>query len=304
MALPRARAAMVVAHPSHELRVHGWLESARPRVLVLTDGSGRAGQPRLDWTTQVIARTGAERGGIYGRMTDLEVYAAVLTQDFDLFISLAEEMAEEFVREGIEYVAGDAVEGYNVAHEVCRLTIGAAVEMASRGGSQQIANFDFLVVGPPDDCPDELRPKSIRLCLDDEALARKLDAARSYHPKLAADVDAALNGQLFRGVRRFTEPELAAAAVRAAGDMEKLRDHPELAARVDATFGGIRIESFCEEYLRPIDNRAGVSVSQQPFYELYGERLVEAGHYKQVIRHREHMIPLADALWEHVERRG
>lgn len=32
------RAALVVAHPGHELRVYGWLEQARPRVFVLTDG--------------------------------------------------------------------------------------------------------------------------------------------------------------------------------------------------------------------------------------------------------------------------
>ena len=31
----------MVAHPSHELRVHGWLQTSHARVVVLTDGSGR-----------------------------------------------------------------------------------------------------------------------------------------------------------------------------------------------------------------------------------------------------------------------
>ncbi|MGE0128099.1 MAG: hypothetical protein AB7U82_08465 [Blastocatellales bacterium] len=76
MAVPNARAALVVAHPSHELRVHGWLETARPLVFVLTDGSGRSGKSRLDWTTQVLERAGVERGRVYGRLTDLEEYVA------------------------------------------------------------------------------------------------------------------------------------------------------------------------------------------------------------------------------------
>src|SRR6267142_6198654 len=47
------RAALVVAHPSHELRVHGWLQMCHPWVLVLTDGSGRTGEPRLLSTRKV-----------------------------------------------------------------------------------------------------------------------------------------------------------------------------------------------------------------------------------------------------------
>ena len=42
------KAALIVAHPGHELRVHHWMELARPLVLVLTDGSGRQGN-RIKW---------------------------------------------------------------------------------------------------------------------------------------------------------------------------------------------------------------------------------------------------------------
>jgi hypothetical protein len=36
---------------------------------------------------------------------------------------------------------------------------------------------------------------------------------------------------------------------------------------------------------------------------LHSERQVAAGHYERVIRYREHLLPLADALCEHVGRR-
>lgn len=47
VSVPGARAGLMIAHPGHELLVHGWLEVAHPRVFVLTDGSGRCAQSRL-----------------------------------------------------------------------------------------------------------------------------------------------------------------------------------------------------------------------------------------------------------------
>src|SRR5688500_7986770 len=160
-----ARAALVVAHPSHELRLHGWLEQAKPCVCILTDGGGRSGEPRLSRTTEVISRAGAKQGPIYGQLTDLEVYGAILKGDAELFAGIVEELARMFLDEGIEYVVGDAAEGYSVTHDMCRVMIGAAVDMAERRYNHRVANYDFLVVGPPDECPDELRGAAVWLQL-------------------------------------------------------------------------------------------------------------------------------------------
>src|SRR6185436_19702280 len=141
-----ARAALVVAHPSHELRLHGWLEQVKPYVCVLTDGGGRAGEPRLDRTTEVLSRAGARQGTIYGRLADLEVYSAILNGEVELFTELVEELAQAFVNERIEYVVGDAAVGYNVTHDMCRIVIGAAVELAQQQYDHRVENFDFAVV--------------------------------------------------------------------------------------------------------------------------------------------------------------
>lgn len=84
----QARAALVVAHPSHELLVHGWLQLNRPQVFVLTDGSGRSGSSRLSQTTRLLEQVGAQRGSIYGRLTDLEAYAINLKHNVSYFILL------------------------------------------------------------------------------------------------------------------------------------------------------------------------------------------------------------------------
>src|SRR5438876_6336532 len=71
---PGRRAALVIAHPGHELRVHAWVELAQPLAFVLTDGSGHTGQSRLASTSRLLDQTGASSGGIYGRLTDRALY--------------------------------------------------------------------------------------------------------------------------------------------------------------------------------------------------------------------------------------
>lgn len=164
------RAALVVAHPGHELRLHGWLEAARPGVFVLTDGAGRTGRSRLPFTSRILGRAGATPGPIFGRFTDPEIYAAVLAGRLDVFTALARELAAALA--DVDYVVGDAAEGYNPAHDLCRLVVDAAVALAQR----PILSFDFPLVGPP----DRQLAGRVRLVLDDAAFARKLDAACAY----------------------------------------------------------------------------------------------------------------------------
>ena len=301
-----ARAALVVAHPSHELRLHGWLEQARPYVCVLTDGGGRSGEPRLGRTTEVLSRAGARQGAIYGRLSDLDVYSAILNEDAEIFARLVEELARMFANERIEYVVGDAAEGYSVTHDVCRIMIGAAVDLAELRYGRCVENFDFLVVGPPDECPDELREQAITLELDDEAFDRKVKAALGYSPKLAKDVEDALAGAPFRGVLRFSQPQLAgevdvevSTSVRA-----EMNSRPALKEKMRDMMDGVPLDVFRIECLRPVDSQSGTdwTIDERPFYELYGEKLVAAGRYEKVIRYEEHVLPLAQAIRAKVER--
>ena len=301
-----ARAALVVAHPSHELRLHGWLERTQPYVCVLTDGGGRSGEPRLDRTTEVLSLAGATQGAIYGRLTDLEVYSAILNGDAKLFAAIVDELAQAFAFECIDYVAGDAAEGYSVTHDICRVMIGAAVEMTERRYGHRVMNFDFLVVGPPDECPDALRDRAFWLQLDDAAFDRKVTAARRYTPELAKDVDDALAGAPFRGVMRFSQPQLdgevdveVSTSVRAG-----LESRPALKEQMRDMIDGVPLDAFRIECLRPVDNESGThwTTDERPFYELYGEKLVAAGRYERVIRYEEHMLPLAQAIRAKAER--
>lgn len=254
------RAALVVAHPGHELRVHGLCERARPLVCVLTDGSGSSSRSRLAATTALLARLGATPGPIYGRLTDRALYAALLAGDHALLTALAAELAAAFSEAGIEVVAGDAAEGFNPGHDLCRLLVNAALaHLAARGGPP-IENLEFPLDAAPEmpegaaPAPEGPEPAGgCRLVLDDAALARKLAAARAY-PGLESEVERAL------------------------------ARHGERAFRV--------------ERLRPVAYGLDLAprLHDPPLYERYGAERVAAGRYAEVIRFRRHLVPAAERL--------
>lgn len=281
--LRHASTALIVAHPGHEMRLHHWLASARPLVCILTDGSGRSGLSRLDSTTSYLREIGARPGSLYGRFSDQEIYQSLLHQDFALFINLVNELAEAFEREHVEMVVGDAAEGYNSTHDVCRLLVNAAVEMANKAGKVRIVNYDFPVVDRPDSCPENLRAAAVWLHLDDATFAGKLAAARKYYPELIAEMETALSDSgsspLHTYFKQQDEMNYAAAAAETCLDM------------------------FRVECLRPVveQEQSNCLMQHKPFYESHGERQVAAGYYAQTIRYREHLAPLASALREHVE---
>ena len=186
------KAALVIGHPGHELRVFHWLEITKPTVFVITDGSGRSGQTRLPSTARILDSVGGRQGSFYGRLTDSEAYLAILNHDFDLFVGLARELAEFLADEQIDYVVGDALEGYNPTHDVCRLVTNTGIAMAKRFAGRDLENFDFPLTGPPAACPDSRADTCISLRLDNEAFARKMAAARSY-TELDSEVDAAIS---------------------------------------------------------------------------------------------------------------
>ena len=271
----RPRTILMIAHPGHELRVHGWLETALSEVWILTDGSGRTRRSRIDSTTRVLEATGAARGPVYGDMTDGDLYEAVLGLDHRRFKEYVNLLAEELIRKEIDYVAGDAAEGYNPAHDICRFVINAAIRLVKRKTTKQIANYDFTLAGAPGQRPEDLRARSLWIDLDDAALARKLSAAENY-PELQAEVASALNGETFHQLL-------------------------DLAERARATFGVTNASNFRVECLRPINGDTVPASNHVPFYEAYGEKQVMTGNYSEVIRYREHLLPLAAALDRHVE---
>jgi len=243
------KSALVIAHPGHELLVYNWLSLANPCVFVLTDGSGHSHKSRLHRTTSILNSLGARPGSIYGRLTDADAYSAILAGEVGVFINVASELAEALVHNRIEYIVGDAIEGYNPVHDICRLIINAAVKKVCQMG-YCVANFDV-------------------------SLAYQL-----YHAqKSTADIVS-----------------IAASEQMLAEKLQVARDYSELAVDVNRIIAQEGVTSLGIEYLRPVNENSYQVFQERPYYEVYGERQVAAGHYQQVIRYRDHVLPIGEAL--------
>jgi hypothetical protein len=87
--------------------------------------------------------------------------------------------------------------------------------------------------------------------------------------------------------------------------LDAARSYDELSADIDEMLKVGGMDGIRTETLRPVPRvplNEGVNV-ERPFYETYGEKQVAAGHYQTVLRYREHLMPLANALRQYPERK-
>jgi len=186
------RLALVIGHPGHELRVFGLVSEFKPRVYMLTDGSGRHGIPRTPSSVALISKLGATRGELFARMSDADIYRAILEQNFSGFCCMVRELAASFLKHNIGWVAGDAAEGFNPTHDLCRGLTNAAVLLTERMCGRRIANFEISLTEWEQGCPSPLHDhQCMHWTLDDHQLAEKIAAAKQY-VELKNEVERAL----------------------------------------------------------------------------------------------------------------
>jgi len=184
------RSLLVVAHPGHELRLYGWMTQNRPDVIVLTDGGGSVGQPRVASSRQLINAVGATACSLFGANSDQQFYAALLNADYGFFSSLETAIADTLRGETYDVVVADPFEGYNPTHDLCRLLVNVALERLRRERRTHIANYEYALTAPLPTSPVGA-PPDVVLKLDGSALATKIAAARGY-PELQWEVDRAV----------------------------------------------------------------------------------------------------------------
>jgi hypothetical protein len=98
-------------------------------------------------------------------------------------------------------------------------------------------------------------------------------------------------------VVELTAAEHTAKMARARAQAASLADIEALIARYGA-------DAYRRETLSPVAHWEDIDSGAPPLYERYGEERVAAGQYQTVIRLREHMLPLRDALRAAVEKRS
>jgi hypothetical protein len=177
---------MLFAHPGHELRAYHLLERVRPCVIALTDGSGSAAEGRTEASRALVTGAGAQPASMFGALTDRDAYAALMAGAGDTFLSLLDAVERTIVVNGIRTMVVDAAEGFNPVHDVCHW-IGRAAAMRVRRAGTPLDLFEIDLVSHPDS-----EGEGLRLVLDDDAFARKLEAVARY-AALQAEAHAAFD---------------------------------------------------------------------------------------------------------------
>ena len=243
------RCALVVGHPGHELRVWGWMRAVGPLVAVLTDGSGHEGHPRLQLSREICTRAKATPSELFGLVTDAAIYQAVLQGDASFFIDLADRLTAWLVREQITIVVGDAIEGYNPTHDLCRILLNRAVRLAC--SARPVTTYAFDLTGPPGP-PAEGPAVSVTLSPDD--LAVKIATCRAYGHDvggtLVTEIDGLLeqHGEVLFG-REYLIPE---DAWRNAAAPAGYRPYYETYGERQVAAGHYRTVIRYDEHVRPL----------------------------------------------------
>ncbi len=184
MPLTAVKSALCVGHPGHEMRVFEWMRRTQPLFDVLTDGSGPDRVSRFYLTENVAHRAGATRGIFRGAYSDRQFYDLILQKTPGPFLEMADRLAESWIAQEIELVAGDMQEGFNPTHEVCRMLINAAVKRVRRKTCRELVNLEF----PLEQMRLPGRTPAVVVEITDEQFRMKRAAAEAY-PALATEVD-------------------------------------------------------------------------------------------------------------------
>jgi hypothetical protein len=82
------------------------------------------------------------------------------------------------------------------------------------------------------------------------------------------------------------------------------KSYAELAEEVDRALALMGPEYFRQEYLLPACADSSKNATHKPCYERIGEQRVAAGKYATALRYEQHVLPIFQALREHVALRG
>jgi hypothetical protein len=189
LGLKDKRCALAIAHPGHELRVLGSLFELCPAVYILTDGSGSRGIPRISSTSRLIQEIGGTNSFMFGQYNDRQIYALVLAKASSFFLKISDQLAEDWIRNDIETVIGDAYEGAIMTHDLWRGIIDRAIRIASNALGREIENLEFELEKNPLSPSEQAEVHSV-IRLPDEVWQRKIQIARAYE-ELKTEVDYA-----------------------------------------------------------------------------------------------------------------
>jgi hypothetical protein len=188
----KSNTALIIGHPGHELRAYAFIKKYKPDVFILTDGSGSHKASRLDQSIKLLDSLGAKFQDTIKIFSDIELYNIILEQELSKISSYKNNLKDIIIENNYDLVVGDALEGFNPTHDICRYLINGIVsDILADNNSKTILNYDFVLDSAPNNIPIDDNIGGLSLKLSDEEYQEKLNAAMNY-PELKYEVETAI----------------------------------------------------------------------------------------------------------------
>lgn len=250
--LPSGNWALSIAHPGHELRLHGFLELARPFTFILTDNAEAKGQDLMWDSIKAIARAtqqglkihpAALKSPLYRKalkvslkkgkdvkehIKDGEIQYEVANHRIDFFRYYLDYMVENLLKFDITHLLCDASEDYHLTHEVVRMVAELAVTRIKNTHGIDIELYEYALHRPYN---HSLTEECVHLQLDEGMLERKLEAIATY-PLGIQDLKPNINADQ--------------------GVIDQLRKHKDGKEQIKSLLKDVNTDFFQNEYLRPV----------------------------------------------------
>lgn len=250
---PDRRAALVVAHPAHEIRVLHWLSLVRPRTYILTQGSrSGADTTRRRASERLIESRGAHVAAWAGAW-DRDIYNMLLEGVHSDLLKWTDDLAADFIARETDLVVADSWQLYNVAHDITYVIAHLAAERAARALGRAVTLLTYPVVSPALAAAVTFSPPVATLHLGAAAIGAKR-AAINVIPDIAleaAEIDRT-EGELAHTHESFHAPVSLAHTLRTPSETPLYERFGEDRVRAGTYFEVVRwahVQAACDALL-------------------------------------------------------
>jgi hypothetical protein len=188
----KTKTALIIGHPGHELRAYTFVKKYKPDVFILTDGSGLNKASRIHETIRILDSLGAKFQDSIRIFTDIELYNIILEQDLSEILLYKNSLKDIIIRNQYDIIVGDALEGFNPTHDICRYLINGIVsDISVNNNLEEILNYDLVLDSAPNNISIDNNVEGLSFQLSYEEFQMKVNAAMNY-PELKYEVDTAI----------------------------------------------------------------------------------------------------------------
>jgi len=128
---------------------------------------------------------------LFEPFTDKSIYQLILEGNLDAIHQIRTKLYQYVEAHAYDLIVGDALEGFNPTHDLCRYLINSIVKEYHQTRSRPIYNYAFHLDEAPYFASSSGQADQIQMDLDETEFDLKFKAAQDY-PELKYEVDKAL----------------------------------------------------------------------------------------------------------------